>query len=370
MNVIGGARSIDATEIGGEPREQGRAHGAALRPQVHAHLAAWLGSLERAGLGDPQGYVRDMLRETDFVAAIRQFAPDLLEETHGIAEGAGADPELVYALQLLDEEWAYRRRRAAAGQREKCSSFAIVGPERGPTYIGQNMDLAPYTDGHQALLRVKSGGSPGALVFSTVGMIGLMGVNDAGIGVCVNSLPQLASAPEGVPVAFVLRRLLQSRSLAQASDLVMRLPHATNQHYVIAAAGAARSFEASASGVTEYFPPDPSRILHTNHPLAAVEANVEPAQDRANSVARLQSLAGRLGKGAPGLEILKAALSSCDDPANPVCRIPDAAAGLIGFTTGSMISAIGASKIECWVSPGPPSERGYSPFKLGLTRPK
>ena len=32
------------------------------------------------------------------------------------------------------------------------------------------------------------------------------------------------------------------------------------------------------------------------------EANVEPAQDRANSVARLQSLAGRLGKGAPGLE--------------------------------------------------------------------
>jgi isopenicillin-N N-acyltransferase-like protein len=369
MNDVGGARSIDATEIGGEPRERGRAHGAALRGQVHAHIAAWRGSLERAGVGDPQGYVRDMLRETDFVAAIRQFAPDLLEETYGIAEGAGADPELVYALQLLDEEWAYRRRRAAAGQRDKCSSFAIVGSRPGPTYIGQNMDLSPYTDGHQALLRVKGGDAPDALVFTTAGMLGLMGVNAAGVGVCVNSLPQLASAPEGVPVAFVLRRLLQCRSLAEASDLALRLPHATNQHYVIAEAGAARSFEASADGVTEYVPPDPSRVLHTNHPLAAVEAKVEPPQDRANSIARLRSLEGRLSTGSPGPDDLKAALSSCDDPANPVCRIPDAGAGLIGFTTGSMISAIDAAGIESWVSPGPPSERGYSRFTLVASQP-
>ena len=130
------------------------------------------------------------------------------------------------------------------------------------------MDLGWYTDGFQALLEVDDGEAPAALVFTTAGMLGLLGVNAAGVGVCVNSLPQLPSAPEGLPVAFVIRRLLQARAAEEALGLVQTLPHATNQHYVIAGPGVARSFEAGAGGVTEYLPPDPTRVLHTNHPLS------------------------------------------------------------------------------------------------------
>jgi hypothetical protein len=339
--------------------------GEQLRPAIRAHIDAWLESLERAGLGEPREYVASMLRETDFKAAIRQFAPGLLDETRGVAEGAGADFDLVYGLQLMDEEWFYRRRRAGS-RIEKCSSVAIVAAD-GQTWIGQNMDLGAYTDGFQTVLRTEPHkDEPGVLVFTTAGMIGLMGVNDAGIGVCVNSLPQLPAGAQGVPVAFVIRALLQTRSLEAASALVQRLPHATNQHFVIAERGAVRSFEASAAGVVEYRPPDPSRILHTNHPLAERQGEPETPQERANSVARLQSLVQRLGDGAPGVAEIKAALSSCDDPRNPVCRIPDGEAGLIGFTTGSMISALGRNDIESWISPGPPSERGYSRISLPL----
>jgi isopenicillin-N N-acyltransferase-like protein len=257
-----------------------------------------------------------------------------------------------------------RERRATGGKLEKCSSVAIAAPG-GPTWIGQTMDLGAYTDGSQALLAIEGDDrSPDALLFTTAGMIGLMGVNDAGLGVCVNSLPQLGGAPEGVPVAFVIRRLLQCGSVAEASELVQRLPHATNQHYVLADLSAVRSFEASAAGVTEYRPPSPDRVLHTNHPLTEVQGRPETDQARANSVARLKSLQGRLGEGAPDAGAIKAALSSRDDPANPVCRIPDEDAGLIGFTTGSMVSEIGPADITCWVSPGPPSERGYSRFEL------
>ena len=194
-------------------------------------------------------------------------------------------------------------------------------------------------------------------------MIGLMGVNAAGVGVCVNALPQLPSAPRGLPVAFVLRRLLQATSLAEAADLVLSLPHATNQHYLIAEPGRARSFEASAAGVAEYRAPDSSRILHTNHPLAA-EGAPEPASARVNTVARLEALQARLSTGAPGLGEIKASLSSCDDPRNPVCRIRGEPGGLIAFTTGAMISALEPSRIETWVSPGPPSLAGYTRFDL------
>jgi hypothetical protein len=188
-------------------------------------------------------------------------------------------------------------------------------------------------------------------------MIGLMGVNAAAIGVCVNSLPQLPSAPEGLPVAFVLRRLLQAASLDEAADLALSLPHATNQHYLIAAPGRVRSFEASAQGVVEYPPPAPDRVLHTNHPLAW-PGGEDDAAYRENSQARLDALAARLAGGPASFEALAAALSSCDDPRHPICRSAGPSP-LAPFTAGSMISALAPGGVTAWISPGPPREAGY-----------
>jgi len=358
---------IEATRLTGGPYQRGFAHGRRLKAQVCAHLAAWLDSLPPDGPGKGEGYARAMLRDTNFRPAISAWAPDLLEEVDGLADGAEAPRELIFALQLLDEEWAYRARRQAEFEPlEKCSSLAVV-TEEGATWIGQNMDLGGYTDGFQVALRLeRDGDKPGALMFSTAGMIGLMGVNAAGLGVCVNAIPQLPSAPEGVPVAFVVRRLLQCRDLAEASRIVLAIPHATNQHYLIAEAGAARAFEASTAGVAEYHAPDPARIFHTNHPLGADKGRPEPESQRENTVARLASLEQRLSGGRPALAEVQAALSACDDPRHPVCRLLSPEGGLIGFTTGSIISALrpGAAAVESWISAGPPSLGGYSRFEV------
>jgi isopenicillin-N N-acyltransferase-like protein len=358
---------IEATELRGEPYERGRAHGELLRQLVHGHLAAWLDSLAQAGLGEPHTYVREMLQETDFRSSISVHAPDLLEEVDGIADGAEVPRDLIFALQLLDEEWAYRqRRRGNSRLLEKCSSLAIVS-NSGPTWIGQNMDLGGYTDGWQILMRIaRNDVTPGALVFSTAGMIGLMGVNASGLGVCVNSLPQLPSSSEGTPVAFVVRRLMRCRDLSEAAAIVLSIPHATNQHYVIAQAGAALSFEACAAGVTEFRPADPTRLFHTNHPLTEVLGEPEPLASRENTVARLLSLQERLGKGEPDLAEVQDALSAFDDARHPVCRLKSPDNGLISFTTGSMISALRPGRVptESWVSGGPPSLGGYSAFTL------
>ena len=362
---------IQATDVCGGAYDRGWSHGRALRALVRGHVKAWLDTLAQAGFGEPKAYVEGLLRETDFRSSIRAYWPDLLEEVDGIADGADTPRELVFALQLLDEEWAYRGRRIKRLPRlNKCSSLAIVS-ESGPTWIGQNMDLGDYTDGWQALLRINDDGQPPKnLVFTISGMIGLMGVNAAGLGVCVNSLPQLPSAPEGVPVAFVVRRLLECRSVAEAASIVLTIPHATNQHYVIAQAGAARSFEASAAGVNEFRAPDPKRVFHTNHPLSEVQGVPGPESQRENTVARLRSLKDRLSGGLPGLAEIQRALSASDDPLHPVCRLHSPESGVIGFTTGSMISALRPepADVESWVSGGPPSLGGYKPFTLARDR--
>jgi hypothetical protein len=353
---------FSALALSGAPHERGVAQGAALRPLIQSHVAAWLDALEVGGVGEPQAYVARMLAQTDFVTAIEAYTPDLMREVEGVAVGAEVPFELLFGLQLLDEEWAHRVRiQAAAGKLEKCSSVGIVGAD-GQTWVGQTMDLGAYTDGHQALLSIAGEGErPAALVFTVAGMIGLMGANAAGVAVCVNSLPQLPSAAQGLPVAFVLRRLLQAASAEEACALVFSLPHATNQHYLVGGPGTVRAFEASCEAVTEFHPPQAGRVLHTNHPLAEEKGAPEDAAYRANTVARLDALTVRLSGGAPGLEDIKAALCSFDDPAHPICRLRGESP-LSALTTGSMISALAPGRVESWISPGPPSVTGYSPF--------
>lgn len=345
----------------GGARERGVVIGRALRSPIAAHLAAWRRSLPG---GVPDDCVANLLDETDFKPSIHRYAPDIWDELGGVAEGARVPLDQLYALQLLDEEWAYRARRSGAASPPKCSSLASVNAD-GSSWLAQNMDLGDYTDGLQVMLRIDDSDLPSALVFSTAGLLGLMGVNAAGLGVCVNSLPQLPSAPEGLPVAFVLRRLLQVRSLAEAADLVQTLPHATNQHYLIAEPGAARSFEASAEGVVEYHPPNPGCILHTNHPLAAPPVLPEAPIARENSEARLRSLVERLSKGPAGEEVIGSALCSNDDPRHPVCReASPPGSDPATITTGSMISLLGLRGVRSWASAGPPRERGYQAFQL------
>jgi isopenicillin-N N-acyltransferase like protein len=364
---------IDVVDLSGVSRARGKLYGRVRRMQVQACLSEWLESLRTAGVGEPTEYMERMLHETDFLPAIQTYCPDLLEEVGGIAEGAEVEFDQLLASQFMDEEWAYRQRtQRTANALERCSSIAIRA-RQGLTWIGQNMDLGGYTDRHQVIMRIAPcAGEPGALIFTIGGMIALMGVNSHRVGVCVNSLPALPAAGQGLPVAFVIRMLLRVETVDEAASVIRALPHATGQHYLVADDGQIKSFEASPVGVAEYRSPNPARVLHTNHPLAAESSAISSRRDQTDSKARLRCLQDRLMVGRPELELIRAALCSSDDADHPVCKTPNpagrvsAVTGMTSFTTGSMISVLdsGSRDIESWVSAGPPSVRGYCQIRL------
>ncbi|HUP05786.1 MAG TPA: C45 family peptidase [Caldimonas sp.] len=351
-------------DVNGSPFERGRTQGVAFKALIPAHVESLLSVWKQQGIEDPLAYRARLLRETRFRDAIEAHAPHLMREVEGIAAGCGVERDAIYALQLLDEEWAFRRHVRAAAPMHKCSSFAVRDGDAGVTWIGQNMDLGAYTDGFQQLVHHEPlEGRPGAMMLTLAGMVALLGVNDAGLGICVNSIPQVPSDAEGLPVAFMIRRLLEASSAAEAAACCESLPHATNQHYLIADPRQIYSLEASSQGVQRVALPRADRALHTNHPLASGH-RYPPGEE--NSVARLRSLDTRLAAGAPTLSDLRAALSSFDDPRHPVCRMRSEELGPINFTTGSMISGLRArpAAVEGQVSFGPPSERGYRSFVL------
>jgi len=366
---------LPVVTLAGNGRERGRAHGEALRPLIKTHVGRWLEWLGVNTGEDPRAYVAALVAETNFRPAIERWTPGLLDEVRGLAEGAGIEEALIYALQLPDEEWWFRLdRQLAAGARlgpvgEACSSLGVPPAGGHAALTAQNMDMPDYMDGLQVVLRLQPGeGAPEALVFTVAGLIALNGVNRAGVGDCCNALTELAHAADGLPVACVHRGQLAQPSLAAAEAFVRGVRHASGQSYLLGGPERVAAYECSAHAVVEV-PIETGQLnfCHTNHALANHDAQLSQPEfealpdsvqqdvlgSRNNSAARYGSVEDRLKLAGGPLEVagVKAILSAHDSPRDPVCRHKPARAGWM--TIGSTVMALDEPP-RLYIAPGPP----------------
>lgn len=354
---------IATCEISGTPRQRGQVHGEGLRRLVVERDRRWKDELGRLTDRPADRAIAAFLEATDFVPAIQRHTPDLLEEVRGIAEGSGLGERDVLAAQFMDEEWWWVT--ALAGRRHHCSS---LGSHHGAgAVVAQNMDLIGWMDGFQAVLQIEgAGGAPDAIVLTLAGMIGLCGMNDHGLGVCVNTLAQLPCSRQGLPVAFVTRGLLGQRARTDAAAFLRRLPHASGQNYLFGDRGGVIDIECSAEGVVEHRTGAESGVWHTNHPLAGrLDADGDQmVASRENTHHRLDAmdrhLAGR--KSPVDVAAAKALLADRSDAAHPISRrLGDPSHG---YTFASVVWEIGAHELTAHVAPGAPCTVPYASFAL------
>ena len=374
------AADLPVIELSGSPRERGRIHGEAARPLIAKVVEVWradLGNFAKnsiiASTIDLDVYLNKFFSQTDYLSAIKQWTPDLLEEVQGIAEGSGQTFENIFGLQLLDEEWVFGLRRGLNKPTTKCTAFGVPDQASGVSYAGQNMDTPSWVEGKQVLLRVMpTETSPEALIFSMAGNIGLNGLNASGLGITCNTLSQLNYAIDGLPVAFIVRSILERHSIDEAEAFLRSIPHASGQNYILSSAAEIRCFECCGTSVVRYAPDTwQGRIFHTNHPLVNPDENdIFPATKKGrskNSTARLTSICDRLGDTSRlmTLEDVKAALSAHDDPDNPVSRRinPDNIGNTIGYTAGACIYELGTIP-KLHLASGPPCETEFKIFKF------
>jgi L-aminopeptidase/D-esterase-like protein len=366
-----GRREIKVVVLDGTPFNRGMVHGKALRGDIHELVGLWKRDLSRQFRMDADTFIRNFLAGTDYLPAIRKWTPELLEEVRGIAEGAGIAFETMLAFQLVDEYWA--NGGGIAG--EHCSGLGLAGAGDRPTYIAQNMDLEGFRDRFQAVLHVKSPDSGlESFIFTCPGLIALNGMNSRSLGVCVNTLLQLRPRRSGLPVAFVVRGLLERKTAEEAIGFLREVEHASGQNYILGSPAAVYDFECSAGKITRFVPEGRTGVVyHTNHPLAnddfteryrlALEGDGKNDRSDVNSIARFQALQNRLrGDGMePGLDAIRSALASRDSAEFPVCRhytSPEA-----GFTFGSTIMVLSGSP-ELLVAAGPPDRAMYRSFSF------
>lgn len=360
-------KNFQVLVLEGSPRERGRAHGEALRSQIHEMVGQWKENIYKDIGSDPDEFLEQLVTETDFFPAVRRWTPDLLEEVEGIAEGAAIDFNVIFARQLSDEEPWFRmeKKLGKSWGLEHCSAIGVNPQGNRPAIAAQTMDTPAYYDGFQILLHIKYLNSPlEVMMFTIAGKINLAGMNNAPVAICCNTVLPLDYCKDGLPEDFVVRGALEQSSLDSALEFMRRIKHASGQNYLMGGPERVLNLECSAHKVVECPPNSGAACLfHTNHPLAnddqaihrqrmALQSESEQAAWRdstgliSNTYARFHYFSQELKDSSEivSVERIKSLLSSHDAP---VCHHSDHKISL-----GCLIMELGENPL-LHLSPGP-----------------
>lgn len=373
---------IQVLVLEGSARERGQIHGEVLKPMILEHIRRWKHHLQESAGMNGDEYIEQFLEETRFCEAAQRWSPDLLEEVKGIAEGAGVDLKPIFALQLLDEEMWYSRGIGVGLsllEDEHCSGLGVFGQRDAAPVLGQNIDLLDYGDGLQALLQIKDPASGlNSFVLTLAGLIGLNGLNNRSIGICCNSLLQLNHATNGLPVAFVVRKVLAQSQLKDVVGFIRSVRHASGQNYIVGNTEEILDFECSANEVCQFVPyAGAKQVYNTNLPLVNDDqemyrewvSKLPPGKNqdadtaRTNFETRLESLKGRLERSSEPItvETVKSILGSHNSSEHPLCRHKKPGGGARAMTVASATMVLSSSPV-LHVAFGPPCSTQFQEF--------
>lgn len=334
---------ITATVAGADPRSRGAEIGSRFGEAIREAVDGYLEFFAIRGLSEER--VRG-IAESCF-AALEAWAPNLAAELAATAEASGVPLWRLAALNARTEVLAV----IPPDTEGECSTavFAPPGPNAPETI--QTWDWhahlcrtglvfsytpdAPAPPAASAAPDAPRGrGRPVGRVtmFTELGVLGKIGVNDAGIGVHFNILHHASDrGVDGVPVHAIARRVLdEATSVDEAEAIIASAPaSASTVLTVVARADAphrAACFEISPERVSVVRPDADGWLIHTNNFIAETQLPGEATRDESTTYARLAHLAEQRAD-MPRLPIERRAAAMCGEPGElaPICFRPDPA---------------------------------------------
>ena len=198
------AKQFPVIRAEGTPYDVGVIHGRAAAATIRAEITARLRNRDLD---------RTLAEATAGIPHVRDWAPHLLDEMRGIADGASVDLGAILAINGV----GYVEAPVPAG----CTAF-VAGPDLtqdGSIYGGQNKDTGVGASERIVILSLAPDGRPSILTYAYAGWLGHVGINSAGFSKWGMSLT--TDEPDAVGARLpVQRMLLESRSVAECRQLV------------------------------------------------------------------------------------------------------------------------------------------------------
>jgi isopenicillin-N N-acyltransferase-like protein len=192
----------------------------------------------------------------------RSYSPALYDEMVALAEAAGITAaEAVVVGGFTDLVDVVRAHDGWAPIEDDCT--AVLDPGNG--VLAQTWDMHASAGEYVVMLKLDPVSGPGAVVQTTAGCLGQIGMNEAGIGVGINNLTSIGKP--GVTWPFVVRKVLQQTDLDAAIDAVTSADLAGGHNYlVVGPDGAGANIEAMPGSIRVTSVTD-APFVHTNHCL-------------------------------------------------------------------------------------------------------
>jgi isopenicillin-N N-acyltransferase-like protein len=337
--------------------ERGLQHGTLARDQVAVSLDTY------------QKLFRDFVRiEWDeakeigerYGEAITAFDPELFEEIRGVSEGSGFEVAEILALNARSEI------ALSVRMVDGCTAFAAFegATVDRMTLLCQNWDWRASQRDAFVTFVIARQGKPEITMLTEAGIIGKIGFNSNGLGVCLNAIVTDQVRADATPLHVVLRGILESRNLGEAIETVARAGIASAANFLVAQHGVgAIDIEALPSGM-DVLLPERDVLVHTNHLLSLRFLSVRDLAVHVlpDSYPRL-ARARRLLEAHRGLLSLETAQEILRDHANEpdgICRHEDAVGDPEGKRLQSVFSVMmDLERRELSVTDGPPCSSAY-----------
>ncbi|MEU6004085.1 C45 family peptidase [Streptomyces sp. NPDC047197] len=375
-------RSLPLIEISGTPVERGHQYGEAVRPQLHAALAYY-----EEAFGQSSGLTWSQVadRAARWTEPVRDYAPHLLEEMRGIAEGAGVGLDDILALNargevIYDRSFADMKAAGKADSEEEpaegCTSFAAYGEASGDGHVwaGQNWDWRAGVAGTVVMLRIVQPPHPTLIMQVEAGQIGRQGANSAGIALNANGLGGRFSDAIGLPQTVVRRSVLDQHSVTDALDVLCRTrAHIASNALLTCREGFAVDLETTPAGHGWMYPTD-GLLVHGNHYQAgipaAIAANYRPmSSDSLVRVPRAEQglKALRSSTGADeSRKLIKQAMSDHLGHPESLCTHPDPRKPEVKHWSTLVSSCVDLTSGDYHVTAGTPCDRDYQHMPWNL----
>ncbi|KAL8722020.1 MAG: hypothetical protein Q9225_001396 [Loekoesia sp. 1 TL-2023] len=171
-------------------------------------------------------------------------------------------------------------------------STALSWKNSDTSFLAQNWDWRQEQKDNLIRLRIERNDKPSIDMITEAGIIGKIGLNSAGVGVCLNAIRARGVDFDKLPCHLALRRCLDSTSQEDAVAALQHAGVASPCHILVADSCGGSGLECSSADIVVLSMSSQELIVHTNHYIGrhpGVEENVH-IEDSYARLARIQEL--------------------------------------------------------------------------------
>ena len=352
---------IKRYDFSGTPREIGRQHGTALKKEIHELYGSLLSVYTNH---DPASSERSIIGAAGkHIDMTQKYAPELVEELDGIAEGADLAFEKVFFMNCYDELAYYNETKE---QVNGCTLFLATGraTKDGRTYVGQGWDMDLYFK--PVIIAINPAdrkSSPGLIMLTHPGIIGGAGINEHELTL-VWSTVKAVDENTGVPVTLMIRKVLSGKNLNDAAATLLNTPRASGFNYMVG--NRYGGFNMEATGIRERINYITAIHAHANHYEDDLlrQYEIKPPVRSSNTHIRSGRMRQLLENDFGSLDLAIFNQILCDHANYPLSICRHAVEGESDSITQSALVFIPEEKLML-ASDGPPCEKGFEKYPLG-----